>query len=385
MSWIALKMLFGDRTKYLGIVFGVSFAALLMTQQASIFWGLMWNTTSQIRDLAGADIWVMDQNIQFVDDIKPMNESDLMRIRGVEGVAWAVRLFKNISRARFEDGNFQQMILLGLDDDSLVGAPPPDRMVLGKLDDIYRPDAVIMDDAGFKYLWPGRPLESAIGMTFEMNDHRAVVVGLCKSSPTFQTFPVLYTRYSQALQYVPNERKVLSFVLAQQKPGLDPKAVCAQITAATGLQAQTQEQFMWKTIGYYMARTGIPINFGITVALGFIVGAAIAGQTFYLFTVENLKQFGALKAMGVSNARIIGMSLLQALVVGLTGYGFGVAGAALFDLVMSMTAKSVPPAFFMTWHILVGSGVAVMVIVFLASLVSIRKVLVLEPAMVFRG
>jgi putative ABC transport system permease protein len=385
VNWIALKMLFGDRSKYLGIVFGVSFAALLMTQQASIFWGLMWNTTSQIRDLAGADIWVMDPNLQFVDDIKPLSDSDLFRVRGVDGVAWAVRLFKNISRARFDDGNFQQMILLGLDDDSLVGAPPKDRMLLGSLDDLYRPDAVLMDEAGFRYLWPGRPLEEAIGKTFEMNDHRAVIVGLCKSSPTFQTFPILYTRYSQALQYVPDERKVLSFVLAQPQPGRDVKAVCQAITEQTGLQARTQEEFMWKTIGYYMARTGIPINFGITVALGFIVGAAIAGQTFYLFTVENLKQFGALKAMGVSNWRIVGMSLLQALVVGATGFGLGVAGAALFDVVMSATAKTVPPAFFMTWQILVGAGAAVLVIVVLASLVSIRKVLVLEPAIVFKG
>jgi putative ABC transport system permease protein len=378
-------MLFGDRAKYLGIVFGVSFAALLMTQQASIFWGLMWNTTSQIRDLAGADIWVMDPNIQFVDDIKPLSENDLYRVRGVEGVAWAVRLFKNIARARFDDGNFQQMILLGLDEDSLVGGPTPERMVLGRLEDIHQPDAVIMDVFGFRYLWPGRPLEEAIGKTFEMNDKRAVIVGLCTSSPTFQTFPILYTRYSQATAYVPNERKVLSFVLAQQREGLDPGEVAQQIREQTGLQAMTQEAFMWKTIDYYMKRTGIPINFGITVMLGFVVGAAIAGQTFYLFTVENLKQFGALKAMGVSNWRLVGMSLLQAVVVGLTGYGFGVCGAALFDVAMSANVKSVPPAFFMTWHILVGAGVAVMVIVLLASLVSLRKVLVLEPAVVFKG
>jgi putative ABC transport system permease protein len=258
-------------------------------------------------------------------------------------------------------------------------------MILGSVDDLYQPDAVLMDEAGFRYLWPGRPLEEAIGKTFEMNDRRAVVVGLCKCSPTFQTFPILYTRYSQAIQYIPAERKVMSFVLAQPKPGLEAKEVCRRIMERTDLQARTQEEFMWKTIGYYMSRTGIPINFGITVMLGFIVGAAIAGQTFYLFTMENLKQFGALKAMGVSNWRIVGMSLLQALVVGATGYGLGVCGAALFDVTMAATAKTVPPAFFMTWHILVGAGVAVLVIVLLASLISIRKVLVLEPAIVFKG
>jgi putative ABC transport system permease protein len=135
---------------------------------------------------------------------------------------------------------------------------------------------------------------------------------------------------------------------------------------------------------YYMKRTGIPINFGITVMLGFIVGAAIAGQTFYLFTVENLNQFGALKAMGVTNLRLIGMSMLQALVVGAIGYGLGVGGAVLFGILMKSASTAAAVAFFMTWQILVLSGTAVLVIVLLASVVSIRRVLILEPAVVFK-
>src|SRR5947208_11575258 len=82
MNWVALKMLVGDKVKYLGIVFGVSFAALLMAQQSSIFCGLMRNTTSQIRDVRGADLWVMDPNVQFIDDVKPLSENDLYRVRG---------------------------------------------------------------------------------------------------------------------------------------------------------------------------------------------------------------------------------------------------------------------------------------------------------------
>ena len=129
MNWIALKMLTGNQGKYLGIILGIAFAALLMAQQASIFCGLMLQTTSQIRDIQGADIWVMDPNVQFVDDIKPLSDNDLYRVRGVPGVAWAVRLYKGLTRSRLEDGNFQQMILLGLDDATLVGAPP--NMMLG--------------------------------------------------------------------------------------------------------------------------------------------------------------------------------------------------------------------------------------------------------------
>ncbi|MEX0586078.1 MAG: ABC transporter permease [Pirellulales bacterium] len=380
MNWIAWKMLTGDRSKYLGIVFGVTFAALLMAQQASIFVGLMRNTTSQIRDVQGFDIWVMDKNVQFIDDLKPMSDNELQRVRGVEGVDWAVRFYKGLGRAKLDNGSYQQIILLGLDDATFVGAPQ--EITVGSLADLRAPDAVMMDEAGYNYLWPNEPFQR--GKVIEMNDHRAVIVGLCKSSPTFQTFPVVYARFTQAVEFAPRERKVLSFVLVQSKPAVGSAKLCRRIGEQTGLQALHRDDFFWQTIGYYMKRTGIPINFGITVALGFVVGAAIAGQTFYLFTIDNLKQFGSLKAMGVTNLRLIGMILLQAMIVSLIGYGLGVGGAVGFGIIMGAAAKSVPPAFYMTWHILLMVGAAVMLIAMLASLISIRRVVVLEPAIVFK-
>ncbi len=377
MSWIAIKMLLGDRGKYFGIIFGIAFASLLIAQQMSIFCGLMLRTTSQIQDIQGGNIWVMDWNIQFVDDIKPMSENELYRVRGVPGVEWAVKLYKGIARARLSDGNYQQMILIGLDDATMVGAPR--EITHGSLADLRKPDAIIMDEAGFKYLWPEETFRP--GKEFEMNDRRAVLVGLCKSSPTFQTFPVVYTRFSQATQFVPNERKLLSFILAQSKPGLPVDEVRRQIEEQTHLRAYTGEAFSWLTMEYYLRRTGIPQNFLITVLLGFIVGAAIAGQTFYMFTIENLKQFGALKAMGVGQLRLLGMILLQALVVGVIGYGLGVGAAAGFGEL----AKRVPViAFYMPWQVLALTAAAVLLIIMLASLLSMRKVLKLEPAVVFR-
>ena len=131
-----------------------------------------------------------------------------------------------------------------------------------------------------------------------------------------------------------------------------------------------------------MRKTGIPINFGITVILGFIVGAAIAGQTFYLFTIENLKQFGALKAMGAGNGTLVVMILLQAVLVAFIGYGLGVGGAAAFGELTKSQAKL---AFYMPWQVLVITGLAVVAMAVLAALLSIRKVLVLEPAIVFQG
>ena len=296
MYWIAFQMLTGNRAKFYSIIFGISFACMLMTQQMSIFVGLMRNTSSQIRDIAGADIWVMDPSVQFIEDITPLSDDDLYRVRGVEGVAWAVKLYKGMARAQFREGNFKQFLLIGLDDQTFVGAPQ--QMIVGDLADLRQPNAIILDETGYKYLFPGKPLEP--GLEFEMNDHRVVIVGVCKASPTFQTFPIAYTRYSEALNWSPQYRRELSFVLAQGEPGVPPEEVSRRITQQTGLMALSRAQFSTMTITYYMSRTGIPVNFGITVLLGFIIGAAIAGQTFYLFTIENLKQFGALKAMGAS-------------------------------------------------------------------------------------
>ncbi|MCA9100673.1 MAG: FtsX-like permease family protein [Pirellulales bacterium] len=377
MLWIAWRILVGDTAKYLGMIIGVAFASLLIAQQASIFCGLMRLTVSQILDVEGAAIWVMDPDVQFVDDIKPLSENELLRVRGVEGVRWAVRFFKGLGRARLAEGEYQQVVLLGLDDATLVGAPQT--ILLGSLDDLRQPDAVMMDRRGFERLWPGEPL--SVGKTFEMNDRRAVIVGVCESRRTFQTFPVVYTRYSQATMFAPHERKLLSFILVQNEPNVDADALCRRITQQTGLQALTRNGFIWKTIFYYLRQTGIPVNFGITVLLGFIVGVAIAGQTFYLFAVENARQYATLKALGLSDARVVVMILQQAVVVGLIGYSIGVGGAAIFGLLIQNRSKL---AFFMPWQVLLGTGIAVLVIVLAVSVLSVRRVIVMEPAEVFK-
>jgi putative ABC transport system permease protein len=380
MTWVALKMLIGDRGKYYAIVFGIAFACMLMAQQASIFVGLMRNTTSQIRDVHGVDIWVMEPSVQFVDDITPLSDNDLYRVRGVPGVGWAERLYKGLARAQFHEGNFKLFSVLGLDDQTFVGAP--DEILLGSVADLRQPDAVIIDEYGYRYLWPDQPFRT--GQTFEMNDHRAQVVGICKASPTFQTYPIVYARYSQALAYGPQERRVLSFILVGAEPNASVQEVCEQIRDRTKLLAVSQQNFVWMTITYYLRRTGIPINFGTTVLLGFIIGSSVAGQTFYLFTLGNLKQYGALKAMGLANRRIVGMVLVQGLVVGLIGYGLGMGLASLLELWMKMVLKAIPPANYMAWQIPVLTALAVAAIVAGTSLVSLRRVIVLEPATVFR-
>jgi putative ABC transport system permease protein len=386
MSFVALKMLIGDRAKYLGIVMGLTFASLLITQQGAIFVGLMTRTYGFITDTGLPDLWVMDPKVQFIDDIKPLQDTELYRVRGVEGVEWAVPLYKGLIKARLADGTFQTCNVVGLDDATLIGGPPA--MMAGQLADLRQSDAVIVDVVGAsdKLAKPalapgGKPIPLTIGDTLELNDHRAIVVGLAQVTRTFQSQPVIYTTYSRATIFAPRERKLLSFVLVKAKPGEDPTAVAERIRRATGLAAHTQDEFARLTVDYFMNNTGIPLNFGIAVSLGFIVGTAIAGQTFYNFTLDNLRHFGALKAMGASNGTLLGMILLQALVVGSIGYGLGVGAASLFGALLGNTEL----AFRLPWQLLALSAAAITCICLSSALISIRKVMQLEPAIVFKG
>jgi putative ABC transport system permease protein len=338
-------------------------------------------TRSQISDVNDADIWVMDPATQYFDEVYSLKDSDVDRVRGVPGVRWAVRLFKGQPRAKGPDGRFRVAILLGLDDATLAGGPAKEKMLLGSVESLRDPDAVIIDQAGYHFFFPGQPL--ALGKTFEMNDRRAKVVGIADASAPFTTFPVFYSRYSEALNFVGRERKLLSFVLVKAPAGQNLSELSRRIQADTGLKAMTGDQFGWMTILYYIRNTGIPVNFGLTVAIALIVGTVVAGQTFYIFTIENLKQFGALKAIGTSNRRLVGMILLQAMVVGLIGYTIGMGMTAGFFSVT--THRDATRGIVLLWQVMAGSGAVVMFIVLIASLLSIRKVLVTEPAIVFRG
>jgi putative ABC transport system permease protein len=379
-------MLVGDRGKYLGIIMGLTFASLLITQQSSIFTGLMTRTYGAINDLSQPDIWVMDPKVLFIDDIKPLQDTELFRVRGVEGVEWAVPLYKGLLKARLDDGNFQICNIFGLDDATLIGGPP--QMIQGSLSDLRQQDAIIVNDVGAKTRLAKRPTEPGgkptplqVGDTLEINDRRAVVVGICRVSRTFQSQPVIYTTYTRATTFAPRERKLLSFVLVKAGQGEDLKVLCGRIKQTTGLAAYTAQEFKDLTYNYYMKYTGIPINFGIAVALGFLIGTAIAGQTFYNFTLENLRYFGTLKAMGATNGILLRMILLQALMVGALGYGLGVGGASLFGYLLGGTELS----FRLTRELLLVSAGAIMIIIIFSALISIHKVMRLEPAIVFKA
>jgi putative ABC transport system permease protein len=379
MNFIALKMLTGDRAKYVGLIFTIAFCTFLLENQTSIFAGILKRTGSQIADVTDADIWVMDPKTEYFEQTKALKDTDLTRVRGVEGVQWAVRLFKGNPVARTLGGKFAVSFCIGLDDATLTGAPR--KMLLGSWERLREPDAVIIDKAGYVLLFPGEPLE--LGRTLELNDHKVTIVGISDASAPFVSWPVMHARYSQAVNFIGRERTQLSYALVKAQPGLDLMELCRRIEAQTGLRARTSQQFQWDCVLYYLKNTGIPVNFGITITIALIVGVVVAGQTFYLFTVENLKQFGAIKAIGVTNGRLVGMILLQAFTVGLIGFSIGTGMAAQFFNFFSQQIAT--RGIILMWQNVVLTGVCILLVMGLASILSLRRVLVLEPAMVFRG
>ena len=326
----------------------------------------------------------MDPKTEYWEQTKALKDTDLTRVRGVPGVGWAVRLFKGSPVARTLEGKFAVSFLIGIDDATLAGAPR--KMLLGSWERLREPDSVIVDQAGYVLLFPGEPLR--LERTLEMNDHRVTIVGISDASAPFVSLPVMHARYSAAVNFLGLERTQLSFVIARPAHrGIPQRADRIGSRRRTGLAARGRaSEFMWDCIRYYLRNTGIPVNFGITIAVALIVGAVVAGQTFYLFTLENLKQFGALKAIGVTNLRLVGMILLQAFSAGTLGFALGTGMAATFFEIFtppaSIDARGIDACL---WECVALTGASMLRRrLSLASFLSIRRVLVLEPAAVFR-
>jgi len=378
MNWIAIRMLTGDAQKFYGLLFGIAFSTLLITQQLTVFVNLIERGASGVYNEPTADVWVMDEVSRTTDVNFPMPSTALEDVRGVSGVEWAVPHLRANASVRTSEGDLEGVTVIGVDDATLIGLPA--QMTEGSADVLSRPDTVIIDDVGVGNLFEEG--QSPIDVRLELNDQRAVIRGVADAIPSFTSQVTLYTKYSQALQYVPGTRNRLSFILASGADGVTPQQLADRIEAETGLRARTREQFARDGVDFIIENTGIPINFGITVVLGFIVGVAIVGLTFSLFIRDNIKQFGALKAIGVRNGKIRGMVATQACMVGLIGYALGLLGTVGF--IWGNSGSSFFKGFYIPWQVPLISLVAMVIIITITGWLALRGVMKTEPAAVFR-
>ncbi len=372
---LAFKLLVNDRAKYAALLVGITFAVFLMIEMTSLFAGILTRSSATVINI-GASIWVMDPAIQTVANSIPLPDYVLDEVRSIPGVKYAVPLYSGSALLKLKDGTYQAANVLGLDDSSLFGRPA---LVAGKIEDIYGENGFIaVKDSEFYKLE-----NPALGTEFELNDHRGVIVGIAHvaSSGLFGV-PTLYTTYNRALQYIPNTRFTITYLLVEPKSLADVASIKQQV-AASGYLALTKEEFIQKISDFYKYQTGIGTNMLIMTVISFIIGLSISGQTFYTFVIENIEKFGALKAIGAKGRELIIMILFQATFVSLTGYGMGVGLCAL--IIWLARLKLPDYAAIVTFGNLVLAFVMVVVIAAISSYVGVRKVLKIEPFDIFRG
>jgi putative ABC transport system permease protein len=372
---LAYKLLVNDKAKFTALLVGITFAVFLMMFITSMFIGVLNHASATVVNI-GAPMWVMDPSVQAITSSIGMPDYVLDAVRSMRGVEYAVPLYSGGALVKLADGTYQAVTVVGLDDTSLFGRPI---LIQGKIEDIYAENGfIVVADAEYEKLE-----NPHVGSEFELNDHRGVIVGVAKVTVSgLFGLPTLYTTYNRAVQYIPNPRYTVSYVLVQPKSPSDVARIKQQV-AAIGYLAVTKEEFINKNASFFVFQTGGGTNILIMTLISFIVGLSISGQTFYTFILENLERFGALKAIGTKSSELVGMILFQASFTALTGYGLGVGLCTLLVYLAKLRLASY--AAMITYPSLLISLVMVVIIAGISSYVGVRRVLQIEPFDIFRG
>lgn len=372
---IALKLLVNDKGKFFTLIVGITFAVFLMMQMSSVFSGVMQRVSATIINVGGT-VWVMDSSVNTQADNIPMPDYVLDAVRSIKGVKYAAPLYSGAGLVKLTTGAYQATTIIGVDDATLLGRP---KLIDGNINALFNDDAyiVIKDSEYYKLNNP------KIGQTFEVNDHRGVVIGRGKAlvNGLFGT-PTIYTTYLRAISDLPPTRFTLSYILLEPKTPQDIPFIQEEVKKI-GYSALTQQQFINKNKNYYLYQTGLGTNVLIMNLISFIVGLSIAGQTFYTFVLENLEEYGALKAIGAKKKEMIHMIFFQAGVVGFLGYGFGIFLSSIVIALAKLRLANY--ASLVTYQNLFISFFMVIIIIAFSSYLGIRKVTQIDPFDIFRG
>lgn len=372
---IALKLLANDKGKFFTLILGITFAVFLIMQMTSAFTGAMRRSAANIINL-GAKVWILDPSVNIQTDNIPLPDYILDAVKSLPGVKYAVPVYSGAGLVKLSDGRYQSISIIGLDDATLMGRP---NVIEGNINDIFNDDAyIVIKDTEYDKLNSPK-----IGDLFEINDFRGVVVGIGKTpESTLFGLPTVYTTFTRAKTVLPTTRKTISYIIAEPKSDNDISLI-KQNVKELGYVALTKNDFIKKNKNYYIFKTGFGTNILIMTVISFIIGLSIAGQTFYTFVLENLEEFGALKAIGAKKSEIIKMILFQSSIVGFLGYGFGI----FISSVLIALAKIRLPSYasVITYELLVLSFCMVIIIIFFSSYLGIRRVIRIDPFEIFRG
>lgn len=396
MYRIAIKMLWGDRAKFAGLIFGIAFTSFLVTFAMSYFCGFMTWGFALIAENPSADVWVMDPAVPSTELTTNLPDAALYRVRSVAGVRYAVPLDLGTAEVRFPNGSFQSFQVIGVDDATLAGIPPIRGGAPPSL--LHAPDAVLVAAGGTsgkldtpsrrRDQWPyGAPHLDVptrmlrAGDELQINDRRALVMGIAQALPRYPARPLLYTTIANASRFLPRERHRLSFVLASAMPGASPRELAARIQAQTGLKARSAADFTRDTVFWFLVNSEDVGDIAAMLILAALVGFGVTGVMLYIFTSENLRHYALLGAMGATSRQLIRMLFVQAGLCALLGTGLGLGACGVASYAVSL----IDYPFRMMWFTPLSSMLMVLLISLVAAALSIRPVLRLSPAVVFAG
>lgn len=371
---LALKMLLHDKLKFLITVAGVAFAVTLVLVQVGLFLGLLDNATVTIEN-THADIWVTSKETPNIDFAHTFSDTFVQRVRSAPGVANADNLIVNFLTISLPNGAQEGVIIYALD--NFRDWNLPWNVQDGELNDLKRGRFLFLDDSAVKRYGP-----------FHVNEYREIqqtrlkIIGRTAEARSFTTTPIAFMDFerAQALS-AENLHGLTSYILVKVAPGADPRQVKAEIQRRLPYNdVFLKDEWARRSRNYWIVSTGLGLNLFVTVFLGCMVGLVVVAQTLYSSTMEHIKEFGTVKAIGGGNGDIYKLLAEQATISAGVGYVLGVLMAfAMQPLVRKIDLKLMIPDNFL---IFVFFGSLLMCLG--ASLISFRKVSGIDPALVFR-
>ena len=374
MPPLARRNLFHDKVRLTVTVTGIVFAVVLIVVELGLFVGFT-STTSGLVDHSGADLWVTSKHVPYVELGVPFNERKFYQVKAVPGVADAQKILIRWTQWKRPDGRAESVQIVGMNPDA--GMIRPWNLVEGTVDDLKKPDAVIMDEIYKQKLQVAR-----VGEVFEINGRRARVVGFTKGIRSFTTSPYVFTTFKRAQEYATLPDDQTMFVLVKVAPGVSVQWVQQAIeNSVKDVDVFTSAQFSRMTQIYWMFTTGAGVAVLLAAVLGLVVGFVVVAQTIYATTMDHLKEFGTLKAMGAPNSYVYKVIITQAGISALLGYGLGM----FVSMFVVRASQEGGAAILLPWQMAIGIFFLTVAMCVGAALVSINKVTRLDPAMVFRG
>lgn len=375
MASLAWRNLFHDKVRFVVTLTGIVFAIVLIVVQLGLFIGFT-TTTSNVIDHSNVDLWITGKGVQYFDAGVPISERKLYQVMATPGIAKAEKYIVRFTRWKRPDGAEENIEIIGFNPDTAFGGPW--NLTAGHVQDLKAADTIILDEFYRDKLGVTR-----IGQTVEINGYRARVVGFTRGIRSFTTSPFVFASFKNARNYARQiEENQTVYILAKGAPGAKVEEIKKQLAQRVqDVDVHTTVEFSRMTRFYWMFTTGAGVAVLVAALMGLIVGVVVVAQTIYATTVDHLKEFGTLKAMGASNRYIYRVIINQAVISAVIGYGLGMAVSTL-PIRLSQKGGAL---ILMPWPVAIAMFGLTLLMCISASVVSIKKITSIDPAMVFKG